>query len=157
MKNGCRKDLDLFCKAVTPVTGINNPKPFNIQFRKRRPHGRRQAGRIGPLDLDTYAAPPPAKEKIDLRTCVGRPEVGFVRLDVREQFLNDMPFPRCTALRMGEKILFGADAQELMEKAAIPEVYLWRFDLSFFDVRMPGRQLPDHEDPFQQIQVAANG
>jgi hypothetical protein len=58
---------------------------------------------------------------------------------------------------MVKEVLCGADAQKLMEKAAIPEVDLWRFDLSFLQVRMPGRQLPDHEDPFQKIQVAADG
>ena len=91
MENGCRKDLDLFCKPVTTLPGIKDPKQVQIQFRQGRFHGRGQTGRIGPLDLDTDPAPALEKEQIDLRTRVSRPEVGLVRLDIREQFLNDIP------------------------------------------------------------------
>lgn len=48
-----------------------------------------------------------------------------------------------------EKILFGPDAQQLMEQAGIAEIDFGRLDLSFFYIGEPRLELANHIDALQ--------
>jgi hypothetical protein len=80
-KKGHRENLDMLCKLITPLTGIYDKKPIEMQIRQRCPHGRRQTRCIGPFDFYPDSASLPEKQQVNLRTGVCGPEAGFVRLD----------------------------------------------------------------------------
>ncbi len=61
---------------------------------------------------------------------------------------------RCIELGVGLEFRLRADVMQGVEEAAVAQVDLWRFPHTLAEILRPRRQIPNHERPGQDLEVA---
>src|SRR5659263_101697 len=138
--------------------GMNHVQNIEMEIGQGRPHGRRHARGIRPLELEPEAPFPPHDQQIKLRASVRGPKEAFLGTgaEVCDRFLEDKPLPRGSQSRMRKEALPRLDLQQGVKQATVGEIDLRRFHLPLAQVLMPRRKLAHNEGCSQEIQVSAN-
>ena len=104
-------------------------------------HRTARAGRIGVFELKTIVFAAEAYQQIQFGATMRCPKVGVARAKQPTDLLQRKAFPRGAELGMGLEIGQGAQLQQSVQEAAVTDINLGRFDLSFANVFKPGGRI----------------
>src|SRR5581483_3749800 len=144
-------------EVVTSFSRIHDDEAIQLEIADRRAHRGCQRGCVHAFALHANAATPLEEHEVDFRALVRGPEIGLVRRQRLERLFDGIAFPGGPNLGMKLQVALPGNPQKRVQQAAIAHVYLGSLDLPFAEVLKPGRQLPKHEDPREEIEVAAHG
>lgn len=143
--------------GVAAVAGVQRDQLLQAQVAHGGFHGGHESRSVLALDLHAVALAAYEQQQVEFRALVRGPEISFVGLCGMQHFLQHEPFPGSAHLGMRMQLRRRAQAKRLVQWTTVAQVRLGRFHLALAQVLVPGRQLPDHEQTGQQVQVPVYG
>jgi hypothetical protein len=155
-QRGDRHHADPVAERVMLCARIEHREVIETEVCQGDPHRGRQRGRIGTLDFNAEPSPTREEQQIELRPVVRRPEVGLVRPHQFQNLLDGVPLPGSAALGVRCQLVSHPNPEELMQQPGVPEVDLGCLDLPLLEVLVPWRELTNHEEAGEEIEVSSD-